>query len=342
MTARQEQAALSTARRLDERQRAILRAIYDYKVLVTAQLRILFFNTERTCQDELKKLADLGLVEREELTAQIGTGRAQPLWSLTESGVRVVAVMARKPRSQLKWMPRHAWHDSNALLAHQLGINRFFVSLVEASLAHPGHGLHRWSPESYLRLRDAWIKHDGFGRYLHPGGAVELYLEFDRATEHRSQLRKKLYGYIVVAGRWTEQGHEYFPNLAVVVPTERRERHFDLALCDELATLEIPETKAVDLPFFITSDERLEDQGVLGRVWRRFVPAPEHRPLAPLLLQERVSLVELPARDGSPYNLSECLGRYWTDELAKARRRKRLIGPPTYPAGTPPQGGDAA
>jgi hypothetical protein len=78
----------------------------------------LFFNAERICQDELKKLSDLGLVEREELTAQIGTGRAQPLWSLTETGVRVVAVMARKPRSQLKWMPRHAWHDSNALRAH--------------------------------------------------------------------------------------------------------------------------------------------------------------------------------------------------------------------------------
>jgi hypothetical protein len=146
----------------------------------------------------------------------------------------------------------------------------------------------------------------------------------------------------VVAGRWTEEGHQYFPNLAVVVPTERRERHFELALSDELATLEIPASKAVELPFFITSDERLEDQGILGRAWRRFVPAPGHRPLAPLLLQKRLSLVELPSRDGSPHELSECLGRYWTDELAKARRRKRLIGPPTYPAGSPPQGGDAA
>jgi hypothetical protein len=342
VSARQEQTALTTARRLDDRQRAILRALYDYKVLLTLQIKILFFNTERTCQDELKKLADLGLVEREELTQQIGVGRAQPLWTLTESGIRVVAVMLRKPRSQIKWMPRNAWHESNGLLAHQLGINRFFVSLAEASLSHPGHGLHRWTPESYVRLRDAWIKHDGFGRYLHPGGAVELYLEFDRATEHRRQLQRKLYGYVVVSQRWTEEGHDYFPNLLVVVPTDKRERHFELALADELATLEVPKKKAVDLPFFMTSDEQLEDQGVLGRVWRRFVPVPEERPLAPMLLSERLSLVELPAKDPSPYEVSECLGRLWTDELARARRKRGLIASPTYPVGRPPEGDDAA
>lgn len=304
----------------------------------------MFFNTERTCQDELKKLADLGLVEREELTQQIGVGRAQPLWTLTESGVRVVVVMLRKPRPQIKWMPRNAWHQSNDLLAHQLGINRFFVSLVEASLCHPGHGVDRWTPESYVRLRDAWIKHDGFGRYLHPGGAVELYLEFDRAAEHRRQLQKKLYGYVVLSQRWTEQGHEYFPNLLVVVPTEKRGatpargRPYPPAAHPEVI-------KNGRSTAFLSATSRGTSNShsptSLPR-WADLYRRPRKGLWPRCFLGERVSLVELPAKDASPYEVSECLGRFWTDELARARRKRGLIAPPTYPVGRPPQGDDAA
>ncbi len=55
MGARQEQKAVTVARRLDERQQAILRALFDHEVLLTAQIKILFFSSVRRCQDQLRK-----------------------------------------------------------------------------------------------------------------------------------------------------------------------------------------------------------------------------------------------------------------------------------------------
>ncbi len=65
----------------------------------------------------------------------------------------------------------------------------------------------------------AEVKPDGFGRYLHPGGACEFYLEYDRGTEAFGALSRKLEGYLRLAAGWTEdQDLSGFPNLLLVVP----------------------------------------------------------------------------------------------------------------------------
>ncbi len=322
MSANREQRGVFLARRLDARQRAILRMLYDHKVLLTHQIKVLFFAATRTAQAEMKKLRDLKLVDREELT---------------ENGVQVVAVMLRKPRSSLEWMPRKTWLESDRHLDHDLGVNRFFVSLVEASFSQAGHGLEKWVPARYITAREAgaWIKPDGFGRYHHPEEACDFYLEFDRATEWKRQLIDKLFGYLRFLGLWREGGAEGCPNLLVVVPTEFREGAFDRALAELLDRLELHPKNAVMLPFFIASEELLHHQGVLGKVWRRFVPPPKDRPLGPALLAERASIVELPAKLAGPFDLERCLGREWT-EKGRSRRGRRPRRPPTYPSGKPP------
>lgn len=338
MSARAEQRAVSTARRLHGRERAILRALYDHKILVTAWTRVLFFNSTRRCQDQMRKLKALGLVDRDDPSNPIGVGRAQSHWTLTEDGVAVVAVLMRKPRSALDWMPRSTYHEHDPLLEHQLGVNRFFVSLIEASRKLPDHGLEKWVPERYhtTMTAGAWIKPDGLGRYRHPGGACDFYLEYDRGTYWQRPLQEKLWRYVEVAERWAQGEVEAFPNLLVVVTTEAREQAFDKALRAVLDAAGIASKDAARLPFFITSEEFLEERGVLGKVWRRFVPAPPERPLAKKLLEERLSLVELPARVAGPYDPTKCLGRQWTDEEAVAERRRRRPRTPTFPAGEPP------
>jgi hypothetical protein len=335
MGARQEQKAITTARRLDDRQRAILRALWDHQVLLTAQIKILFFSSERRCQDQMRKLAEMALVEKDNPSQSIGVGRSQAQWTLTENGVQVVAVTMRKPRSALDRMPRHTWHRGDKMLEHRLGVNRFFVSLVEASLLFPDHGLQRWAPEKYhsTMVAGAWIKPDGFGVYQHAGGACHFYLEYDRATEWSRQLKDKLTRYLKVALVWAEGELHHFPNLLVVVPTERREAAFDKALSGVIEELELADTVAVQLPLFIASEQLLAVRGVLGRVWRQFLPAPKDRPLAAQLLAERLSLVELPVKDPGPYDLSKCLGRRWTDSGGTKRRHP---APATYPSGKPP------
>jgi hypothetical protein len=79
-------------------------------------------------------------------------------------------------------------------LPHRLGANAFFCALIEASRAREGHCLISWRPEHWVRTRAAEVKPDGFGRYLHPGGACEFYLEYDRGTEAFGALSRKLEG----------------------------------------------------------------------------------------------------------------------------------------------------
>lgn len=336
MSARDEQHAVSIARRLNQREREILRTLFDQELLLTYQLRVLFFSSLRRCQDVLKKLSDLGLIQRDYPSQPVGVGKGQSQWTLTESGVRVVAVMLGLPRSSIEWMPRKSFHDADRHLDHLLGVNRLFVSLVEASLLHPDHGLEKWVTERYLRTKKSWIRHDGFGRYQHPGGACDFYLEYDRGTEWRDQLVRKLRGYILMAIKWTEEEDpRQFVNLLVVVPNDKREAAFDRALEAAVESLDVDEKTAVKLPFFITSEEVLADRGMLGRVWRKFAPPPKKRPLASLFLAERLSFVELPVKKAGPYDLERCLGKKWTDAGA-AWKHKRLPTPPTFPAGELP------
>jgi len=335
VSAKSEQHAVSLARRLDLRQREILVMLFDHEELLTYQLKVLFFSSLRRCQDVLKDLADKGLVERD-TPSGFGMGRAQSLWTLTERGVRVVAVLMRKPRSQIEWMPRVSFHGNDRHLHHLLGVNRFFVSLVEASLLHAGHGLEKWVPSKQIESKNDWVTHDGFGRYQHDRGACDFYLEYDRATEWHEQLVRKLRGYILIARTWTEEGPEHFPNLLVVVPDEKREPAFDRALVEAVNSLEMDEKMGVNLPFFIASEERLAEDGVLGKAWRQFVPPPENRPLAPYFLSRRLSLVELPSRKVGPFDLDRCLGKKWSDAGARSKLR-RIPPPPTFPSGTPPE-----
>jgi Replication-relaxation len=84
--------------------------------------------------------------------------------------------------SELSWIPDESYRRSKNL-AHRLGVNAFFCAFVEASRAHDGHCLAAWRPERWFRTTTAEVKPDGFGRYLHPSGACEFYLEYDRGTD---------------------------------------------------------------------------------------------------------------------------------------------------------------
>jgi hypothetical protein len=211
-------------------------------------------------------------------------------------------------------------------LPHRIGVHSFFCTLVDASLENEGHGLYAWTPEKTVRTSGGWIRHDGFGRYIHPDGACDFYLEYDRGTETQEQIADKLAGYIGVARDWTEEGAKGFPNLLIVCPGATRERLIVRAFEDALARFK-SSPKIEGLPFFITSEPLLSDVGVLGRVW------------APLTaLDERLSIIELPAQTGINYSLSKCLGRYWRDDCEDRNARiLPLSNRPRFRTGTPPK-----
>jgi hypothetical protein len=210
--------------------------------------------------------------------------------------------------SDLPWVPDHSYR-TNKILAHRLGVNAFFCALAEASRAHEGHCLHIWRPEHSVRTSAADVKPDGFGRYLHPGGACEFYLEYDRGTEAFGALARKLEGYLRLASGWTkEQELVGFPNLLIIVPEGVREGEVGSALRHAIRRLHISGSLATSFPLYVASEDRLTELGVIGPAWK-------HLPTD----GDRLALGDLPARPRDPYGVARCIGRHFTEEHARRR-----------------------
>jgi hypothetical protein len=313
-------------RGLDTRERAVLVAIYQHKILLTEHLKAMFFGSIRRAQDRLRHLARRELIETWYPPQPRGLGKASGHHTLTERGAQVVALFLGIGRSELRYVVRDQEdRNQDSYLAHRIGVNEFFCALIEAGRANEGHGLAKWIPERTVRTLDGWIRPDGYGVFLLPGGALDFYLEYDRGTETTRQLANKLAGYIGIARDWTEQGAEHFPCVLLVVPNQRRERVGAAAFADALARFKRAD-KLSDLPFYVANEEALNQRGVLGRVW---APLPK--------LDRRLAIVELPAKEGMDYDLSDCIGRCFTDNGPRSwARLMPLSRRPRFPVGEPP------
>jgi hypothetical protein len=258
----------------------------------------------------MRELKDVGLVSSFSVGRGFGEGRAPACWYLTKPGLVEIADAKDVRTSDLPWVPDSSYR-SNKLISHRLGVNAFFCALAEASRALQGHCLATWRPEHWVRTRAAEVKPDGFGRYLHTGGACEFYFEYDRATEARGALTRKLEGYLKLAAGWTrEQELTGFPNLLVLVPEEEREEEVATAYRSATTSLHASGSHASSFPLYVACEDQLTDLGVLGPVWKH-VPTDG----------DRFSLADLPARSRDLYRTTRCLGRYFTDADPGHRRR---------------------
>jgi hypothetical protein len=306
----QNETSIARASAIDERDLHVLLHLLEHKVLTTHQITSLHFRSLRRCQHRMRALKDLGLISSFSVGRGFGEGRAPACWYLTKPGLAEIADAKDVRVSDLPWVPDSSYR-TNLVLAHRLGINAFFCALAEASRALQGHCLATWRPEHSVRTRAAEVKPDGFGRYLHPDGACEFYLEYDRATEASRALSRKLEGYLKLAAGWTrEQELTGSPNLLVLVPEEEREGEVATAFRSAVGSLHVAGSLASSFPLFVASEDRLTELGVLGAVWKH-VPTDG----------ERLSLIELPARSRDLFRFTRCLGRYFTDADPDHRRR---------------------
>lgn len=169
---------------LTARDRALLEQLAEHEPLATSELLLLFFTGARTCRQRLSQLEDAELLLRVYPAAgRRGTGEA--LWFLTLQARRLLAAPDRRK-------PSLSLPD----LEHRRAVARFFCTLVERSLQHPGEGLWCWHGEARAeRGIGGRIRPDGYGRYLLPDGEVSFYLELDRSTEPGKRVGEKLVGY---------------------------------------------------------------------------------------------------------------------------------------------------
>jgi len=303
---------------LDERDHAIFLSLLEHKILTTDQIKILFFRSLRRCQHRLRELRDLGFIASFTPRRAFGEGRPPDCFLLTKSGLIACADAKGVRASELSWIPDASYRGSQNL-AHRLGVNAFFCALVEDSRAREGHCLATWRPEHWVRTKGAEVKPDGFGRYVHPGGACQFYLEYDRGTEALGALSRKLEGYLRLARGWTEdQGLLGFPNVLIIVPEGVREGEVGSALRHAIGRLHVRASLATSFPLYVASEDVLSEFGVLGPVWGHLSPG-----------GDRLSLLDLPTQPPDLYRPSTCLGRYFTE--ADGVRRQRRISPASAP-----------
>ncbi len=97
------------------------------------------------------------------------------------------------------------------------------------------------------------------------------------------------------------------------------------AFADALARFKRKD-KLADLPFYVAAEEAFTQRGVLGRGW---APLPK--------LDRRLTILELPAKEGVDYDLSDCIGRFFTEDGAQRwARLMPLSRRPRFPVGEPP------
>lgn len=183
---------------LDVRDRACLRLLNRVEVATPSQLAVLLYPSRRTSFRHLRRLWQLGLVERAPILPIRG-------------GVPVAYRLSRRGMNRLGYPDRRL--GGVAHLHHALDVVASACALVRAE----PDLVQAWLPESIAadaRMEPA--RPDSIVALQTSAGSGALCLEIDEATEHAPQIRSKLAAYErVLPGRtgW---------HLVFVVPTTDR------------------------------------------------------------------------------------------------------------------------
>jgi Replication-relaxation len=300
---------LELVRHLTDRDREIVRQLYDQQVLTTDQLTLLYFSSKRRAQDRLLFLYRERVVDRFYPPSRFGAGKPQAHWLLDEAGALIVAAMFGVERKRLGWQRRDDW-ASHPQLLHRLEANRFVTELVAATLADPRMGVSAWysSRDAAELLETDRLRPDTGFILETSAGVIECWLEWDRGTETEARLQEKLRGY------WRAEQHlRVFSaeprNILFVVPgagrvatlrrayTQLRNAEAERVRKDRWAT-------ALDpcWPVVAATAPELRGEGPLARVWQRIDRDGAPRQALPALP---------PRRDLAPSALQLALGRRW-------------------------------
>ena len=257
----------------------LLDRLSQHEPLVTSELCLLFFTGLRSCRRRLVKLEAQDLLTRVYPARAHRGGRTEALWFLSPHGRRTIGAPARRP-------PGLSIPD----LEHRRDTARFFLGLIERSLARDEEGLYRWLGEQQAQQgTGATVRPDGYGRYLLPDGEITFYLELDRGSEPTRRIKSKLHSYqqALAADRDRDRGN-------ILLICEGRRRLANLARC-----------------------------APSGPPWVWGSTDGEHYTLLPIREQQRC-FRELPAWPRQPgHRAADCLGRRWRHCASAAPTRGR-------------------
>lgn len=189
----------AAARHLTDRDRHICSLLTEHRVLTTNQIATVAFDSPISARHRLAALYRLRVLDRFRPFRRVGT--APNHWVLDAVGAMAVAAARGVEVEELHWRRDRALGLAGSTqLAHRVGVNGFFCSLLGAARTEPRAELRVWWPER--RCRATWgevVRPDGYGVWTDGGTEVAFFLEYDRGTETHDRLVAKLDGYATMA-----------------------------------------------------------------------------------------------------------------------------------------------
>jgi hypothetical protein len=189
------------ASRLTERDRWLIRLLWEHHVFTTPQITQLAYPNQDRARHGMLRLARLGVIESLRVLLPPGHGSAPLHHFLGSAGARVLAAERGMPFAELGYRRDRtlAWAYSSRL-THLVGVNGLFTGLVAASRHYQFSHLDQWWSEQ--RCAETWggyARPDGYGRWFEDGAHLDFFLEYDTGTEPLGRVVKKLRGYAELA-----------------------------------------------------------------------------------------------------------------------------------------------
>ncbi len=230
--------------RLTQRDKDILVAIQEYRLLSAHQIEALLFSSEKThgkrtvCQRRLQLLFHHGFIDRLASPVVLGEGRFPYVYVLDEPGASLVASQTGVDRAGLGWKPQDK-KLGVSFVQHSLAVND--VRLVFNLLAQADHfTVAEWIGEADFRTtayaqrvpsrmqgaRTIRIYPDGYCAIQLPekAQAAHFFLEVDQGTmsNQRWQDKMKAYDQFRHMGRSLQlYGTQHFRVLAIASSHQR-------------------------------------------------------------------------------------------------------------------------
>lgn len=191
---------------LTDRDKEIIEAVYQYRVLRQDQVQALFFGSQAAAQRRLAHLYHHGFLERQFLLVKGGMMNSQILYLLDRRGEELLR--AEGGLDDLQWK-RSDNQVGQEFLEHTLAINQFRVN-VTLACRQLGYELLLWHSESQLkqdydrvtvrnprgRNREVPIVPDSYFALQTPRGRTHFFLELDRGKMTTKRFQSKIEGYL--------------------------------------------------------------------------------------------------------------------------------------------------
>ncbi|MEX2588472.1 MAG: replication-relaxation family protein [Actinomycetota bacterium] len=198
-----DDAVLQVANSLTERDRRILRLLYDHRVFTTEHLTEVPFSNPTTARHRLTQLYRLRLVDR--FRPRRWPSDCAPYhYVIGQIGAMVITAERDQDPDKHKWKADKALAiGSSQRLDHLIGVNAFFVELMKHSCQHPDSAelLEWWSERRCAQAMGRLVHPDAYGVWEENGRVIEFLLEYDRGTESLERVAAKLKGYKHLEGQ---------------------------------------------------------------------------------------------------------------------------------------------